>query len=207
MRVFRSSNWPLYLRLQILGFLAAGSGLISLFVGEQFDLPTVARIGHVLGVAGVFVAAAGLAWMWLVRIPRGIRELIAEPPWRVLGRIDSRTGRPRIIKGICLLAFAAAGGQALVLLLDAALPPAPLQQPRWTPGFDDAFLTFGTALALVGYWRMRRWGVWLLGTIVVLASLVWMFTDGVARDWSALAGLVILLLIGVRYYQRMTWSG
>lgn len=78
-----------------------------------------------------------------------------------------------------------------------------MQRIGWTPDFGTGFVLFGTAIALLGYWRMRRWGVWLLGGVVVAAPFVLSLTRSSTLAWANLAGLVLFLAIGVHHYRRM----
>lgn len=59
-----------------------------------------------------------------------------------------------------------------------------------------------TVIALVGYWRLKRWGLWLvlLGTGLRLAGGAWGAPPLRTTDllWPA-----ILLLVGFAYYRRL----
>lgn len=195
-------NWPLYVKLQVYGILAAALGVVMGFGAERVGSLAMRQVALVLVGAGVLCGGAGVLWAFFVDFPRSVRQLITAPPWRDLGRIDERTGRPRIITLICVFGFAVAGGVALSVVLDNTLPGFAHRRADWTPDAEDAFL-FGMAIALVGYWRMRRWGVWLLGAVVA-AEVSWLaLTGSLLREWNGLTGPVVFLLIGARYYRRM----
>ena len=56
--------------------------------------------------------------------------------------------------------------------------------------------------ALVGYWRMRRWGVWLLALAVTARAAASLSTTLPLRP-ADLAVPVILLAAGLGFVQRL----
>ena len=57
-------------------------------------------------------------------------------------------------------------------------------------------------LPLIGYFQMRRWGVWLFAVLFVL-GLVGDLVDGQFAWWITIINAVVLL-VGVVYYRQMT---
>lgn len=59
-----------------------------------------------------------------------------------------------------------------------------------------------TAIALLGYWWMRRWGVWLMGA-GVLARVATGITGTLPLRPSDLAWPAVILIVGLTYYRRL----
>lgn len=57
-------------------------------------------------------------------------------------------------------------------------------------------------LPLVGFFQMRRWGVWLFAVLFVL-GLVGDLVDGQFIWWITIINAAVLL-VGVAYYRQMT---
>jgi hypothetical protein len=58
------------------------------------------------------------------------------------------------------------------------------------------------AAALYGMWRMRRWGVMLVGALL-LVRVIYGLAAHLPWNLPALAGPVVLLLVGLLYLRRM----
>jgi hypothetical protein len=75
------------------------------------------------------------------------------------------------------------------------------------PSAGQRAVAFGAAAvmvaALYGMWRMKRWGVMLVGAMLLVRVL---YGLAVHLPWNppALAGPVVLLLVGLLYLRRMT---
>jgi len=59
-----------------------------------------------------------------------------------------------------------------------------------------------TALSLIGYWIMRRWGVFLFAGLLVV-ELIFMATGALPISTMALVLQGLLLVMGLRYYRQM----
>jgi hypothetical protein len=107
--------------------------------------------------------------------------------------------RPLPITAVGVLG--AIGALAAVVLLTTSSPWA--VQP--TTGQRAVGLAAVTAMTtgLVGMWRMRRWGVILIAVLFAGRIIYGVVRPG---DWNvaALAGSVLLLLLGAVYWKRMT---
>ncbi|MEQ1782278.1 MAG: hypothetical protein ABMA14_13020 [Hyphomonadaceae bacterium] len=94
--------------------------------------------------------------------------------------------RPGAITGICMLGFlgvVALGALALMGGLDSA--------PPWYPPYLALSAVIGLT-ALVGLWRMRRWGFFLYAGLLVLSQLVLVS----AGAWS-IQSLVVPLIVTI----------
>lgn len=60
----------------------------------------------------------------------------------------------------------------------------------------------GTAVCLVGFWDMHRWGVWTLG-LLIAAEVVANLTVGIPVTWVGLVLQGVLLCLGLAYYKKM----
>lgn len=109
-----------------------------------------------------------------------------------------RQRRPLSLTLLCLLgwlaiAFAAArivtGWEAFI-----ELPPAHVA------GALAALAV--TALALAGYWMMRRWGLWLV-VVAALARVVSGLTDVLPLRPADLLWPGVIVLLGLVYYRRL----
>jgi hypothetical protein len=108
------------------------------------------------------------------------------------------TTRPLAVTAVCLLGAVAVAVTAVLLLAN----PLWLVPPTAAQRLGGLAAAAATGAALYGMWRMRRWGVWLLGALFLVRLAV-----GVAgrMPWSlpALAAPVVLLLVGLAYVRKM----
>jgi hypothetical protein len=97
------------------------------------------------------------------------------------------------LAGWLVLAIATAG----VLFHPEALDelPAPL-------AVAAAFALGGAALALLGYWLMRRWGLWLI-LIVTLARVVSGLAGTLPLQAADLLWPAVVAVVGLVYYRRL----
>lgn len=106
--------------------------------------------------------------------------------------------RPLLVTGVCLL-----GWLAILLVVARIATRWDVYQtlPGWRLAATALALGLGTA-ALLGYWSMRRWGLWLL-----VAAILGRVGIGVA-GWATLratdfAWPAALLLAGLLYVRRL----
>lgn len=107
--------------------------------------------------------------------------------------------RPRAVTAVCVLG-ALASVYALVLILGTrmwAVPPTLAQRAAGLAAVAVA------VASLYGMWRMRRWGVILLG-VALAARIVYGLAAGLPWSWSALVGPAAVLAIGVAYVRKMS---
>jgi hypothetical protein len=107
--------------------------------------------------------------------------------------------RPPAVTAVCLLGAIAALITLVLMAVDAlwAVPPSPAQK---------AVVLVALALtvtALVGMWRMRRWGVLLFGALF-LVRVALGIAGQVPWNLAGLTGPLVLLLVGLVYVRRMT---
>lgn len=107
--------------------------------------------------------------------------------------------RPIPVTAACGLAALAATVTTALLLTSAPWAVAPTMAQR---GIGLAAVG-ATVLALVGLWRMRRWGVTLIGVLLGARLLYSLVRPGTLNP-AGLAGPVLLLVIGALYWRRMT---
>jgi hypothetical protein len=112
--------------------------------------------------------------------------------------IESRAGRPLPLTLLCLLGWLAVvvTGARVIARWDVfgALP--------WAHAIGATLALAVTAVSLLGYWRMRRWGLWVIlaGTLArIAAGLVGALPMRPADFlWPAVA-----VLFGLIYYGRL----
>jgi hypothetical protein len=106
--------------------------------------------------------------------------------------------RPAAVTAACALVALAALATTVLLSVPAvwAVPPTAAQRAVGLAAIA------ATVAALVGLWRMRRWGVVLIGVLLAARAGYSLLT---AAPWNpaGLAGPVLLLLIGALYWRRM----
>jgi hypothetical protein len=108
---------------------------------------------------------------------------------------ETNLDRPPLVTLICALGMI--GAMATVYVLFSAGPD---------DGINRLYLAF-TALvgftSLVGFWYMKRWGLYLYFAMLLLnqAMMVLVF-----KNWTpaSLMAPVLVVLVGIRYYDRMT---
>ncbi len=107
--------------------------------------------------------------------------------------------RPRLVSAVCVVG-ALASLYALALLLGTrmwAVPPTLGQRAAGLAAVSVALAS------LYGMWRMRRWGVLLLGAGLA-ARIVYGLVGGLPWSWAALVGPALVLAIGLAHFRRMT---
>jgi len=107
--------------------------------------------------------------------------------------------RPLAISAVCVLG-ALASLYASVLLLSTWMWAV---QPTLGERATGLAAVAVAVAALYGMWRMRRWGVFLLGAAVV-ARITFALAQGQPWTWATLAGPAAVLLVGLTYFRRMT---
>ncbi|HEX9727613.1 MAG TPA: hypothetical protein VGA37_03795 [Gemmatimonadales bacterium] len=107
--------------------------------------------------------------------------------------------RPWPITLICVIGVLAAAVAILVALVQDATGAL----PRSTAAVPIIVLSVGISLtSLWGYWRMRRWGVWLMTTGLVVTTALTVAAGRAPRPDSMTAPM-LMLVIGLAYYRRM----
>jgi len=102
---------------------------------------------------------------------------------------DAETKRPLLITIICVLGILGAVGSLLVLLSDQAK-----EVGEWYPPFLAFTSTVG-AICFIGFWKMKRWAVYLYVGLVLLNQFV-MWTMGVWNLGALLIPLVFIVVVG-----------
>lgn len=106
--------------------------------------------------------------------------------------------RPLLLTGVCLLGWLA----ILIVALRIATRWDVYQSlPAWRLGATALALGLGAG-ALLGYWRMRRWGLWLL-VVAILGRAVLGAINLAPLGAADLVFPVALLLAGSLYVRRL----
>ena len=103
--------------------------------------------------------------------------------------------RPLAITVICILGLLGAAGAVWILSSGIARQIGP-----WYPPYLAAASIVG-AICLLGFWKMRRWGV-ILYTALALINQVVLLAAG---RWNMLAIILpgIVVAVGFGYFSRM----
>ena len=106
--------------------------------------------------------------------------------------------RPLLVTLACLVGFAGVPMTAYIVIVNRA---ALVAYNGWP--FIWALIVFGAmgVAGLVGYWTMRRWGLYLYAAMTAL-SLLYALNSGSFSLSSSLSSLAITA-IGCAYYARM----
>lgn len=191
-------------RLIRYGFVIGSVGVITGFVGAHLDQKPIQLAGALLAAAGVLFGGAGIL-LGIARFPAELRRTLRAAPWRMHRREGTVYGRPWAISLACIAGLSATVGFVLAMIL-VRVPPlhALMQRSGWTPDFGTGFILFGSAFGLLGYWMMRRWGVWVLGAVVATAPPALIVSGSPPVAWGNVLGAVLFLAIGIRHYRQMT---
>jgi hypothetical protein len=107
--------------------------------------------------------------------------------------------RPYLLSAVCILG-SLASLYALLLLLSPGLWAVRPSSGQRAAGA----VALAVALAsLYGLWRMRRWGVMVLGAALAV-RIVYGVAAGLPWSWAGLAGPVGVLAVGLAYVRRMS---
>ena len=109
------------------------------------------------------------------------------------------TQRPLAISAVCVVG-AIAGLIAAVLFSVNGLWAVPPTTGQKALALSSVAVT---AAGLYGMWRMRRWGVGLLA-LGLAARVAYGLAAGLPWNPPALAGPVLMLLVGLVYLRKMT---
>lgn len=107
--------------------------------------------------------------------------------------------RPLLLTLACVL------GWAVVAISLARIAADPEGLARLPLGHQAAGVTPPLALgvALVGYWRMRRWGPWLVAALLGARVLLGLTTEAFPLRLTAVAVPAALLVLALPYLGRM----
>jgi hypothetical protein len=109
------------------------------------------------------------------------------------------TERPRTLIALCIIGWSAialaVGSVILRSDLLAALPEA--------EAVGGTIALAGSAVALLGYWRMRRWGLWLI-LAVACARVIAGWLDLFPLRLTDLVWPAIIVVVGLYYYRRFS---
>jgi hypothetical protein len=110
--------------------------------------------------------------------------------------------RPLPVTILCVLGalLAVTAVIRVVLLLTSGRLVVPPSAGQWALA---AAAMAAVAAALYGMWRMKRWGVMLVGALLG-ARIVYGLAAHLPWNPPDLAGPVVLLLVGLLYLRRMT---
>ena len=109
------------------------------------------------------------------------------------------TARPLAVTVLCVLG-AIAAAMTVVLLSFNALWVVPPSAGQRAVGLAAVA---AMAAALYGLWRMKRWSVLLVGTLLA-GRVVYGLAAHLPWNLPALAGPIVILLVGLVYLRRMT---
>jgi len=107
--------------------------------------------------------------------------------------------RPLAISTVCVLG-ALAAGYTSVLLLSTGMWAVPPTAGERVVGLTAAAVA---VVSLLGMWRMRRWGVLLLGTAVA-ARIVYAVAAHQSVSLTTLVGPFAVMVVGLLYVKQMT---
>lgn len=108
--------------------------------------------------------------------------------------------RPLVITIVCVIAFLALG--ISVFTLPSLYRTLTMAYGSWYGPVWLASLALSVA-SLIGYWRMKKWGVLLyIGTAVT--SVVLGYQQGLPFTWAGLAAPLLVSVLGLVYLRRMT---
>lgn len=110
--------------------------------------------------------------------------------------------RPAIITGLCMVGFLGCVVVFLALLLPSTRNEGVKRYGSWFPLLTGFFDLIGL-LALIGYWKMRKWGVYLY-LVLTLAGLVYAIFADVRVSIVNYLLPVALIVAGFAYLKRMT---
>lgn len=108
------------------------------------------------------------------------------------------TNRPLAIAAVCVLGGLAVLVTVALVAFDFwwAVPPSPAQR------FAALGAAAVLAAALAGMWRMRRWGVYLIGAALVV-RIVYGAAAHLAWSPPSLIGPAAILAVGLYYLRAM----
>jgi hypothetical protein len=128
--------------------------------------------------------------------------------------------RPVIITIICILGFilyAILIVLGIIALIGGALISGIESVPAEIAGVASSVVLIMAILllvaailslwALIGYWKMRRWGPIMFTVLVVLSIIMELVSASFLASWSSIVNLIIniiVIAIGFIYYNRMT---
>ncbi len=104
--------------------------------------------------------------------------------------------RPTIITILCIIGFIGAAFAIPIVFSPLAKQIAP-----WYPPYVGAGVLIGV-IALIGLWKMKRWGIYLytgyffITSIVLIASGLWSMTSAIVP--------LLVIIIGFSQYKKMT---
>ena len=107
--------------------------------------------------------------------------------------------RPLAVTILCALGAIAAALVVVILSVNALWVVPPSTSQRAVALGAVAVM----AAALYGMWRMKRWGVMLVGAML-LARVIYGLSAGLPWNPATLAGPIVLLAVGLLYLRRMT---
>ena len=108
--------------------------------------------------------------------------------------------RPLVITIVCVIAFLALGFS--VFMLPSLYRTLTMTYGSWYGPVWLASLVLSVA-SLIGYWRMKKWGVFLyIGTAVT--SMMLGLQQGLPFTWVGLAAPLLVSMLGLVYLRRMT---
>lgn len=108
--------------------------------------------------------------------------------------------RPLAITIICLIAFLALG--VSLFMLPSLYRTLTTTYASWYGPVWLASLAL-SVVSLIGYWRMKKWGVFLY-ILTAVGSTVIGLQQGLPFTWLNLAAPLLVSILGLVYLRRMT---